>query len=76
VNGLKAAHSRSRSRLIIVSLRNSVAAPPRREVVFQAAIKLLRSHLNGTIRLIVSLDSPEDNLSDWLALLCLPGDPY
>jgi hypothetical protein len=27
---------------------------PSGEVVFQAAIKFLRSHLNGTIRLIVS----------------------
>jgi hypothetical protein len=36
------------------SLKNSVAVPPRRKLVFQAAIIRLQSPLNGIIRLIVS----------------------
>jgi hypothetical protein len=43
---------------------------PCREVIFQAAIKLIRSHLDGTIRPIVSSGSPIRFNSPTSMLLC------
>jgi hypothetical protein len=43
---------------VIKEVNKSTPAGARRGVFFQAAIKFVQSHLNGTFRLIVSPGSP------------------